>query len=130
MKNLDQKTTIDLIIGIAGLVLLKFFGSVFGAAVVVAAGGWLCWRTKKVYTYPLITLVFNFICSIISVVSISSSIDTWLEKIKLDALANLAAEFGAWAITAALSIGMMLYCGFVFLLMIICNFIVKKQGGF
>ncbi len=128
--DLDSETVVNLIIGAVGIVLLKVCGAVFGTIIIIAAGGFLCYRTKRVYTYPVVTLIFNFIYSVISVVRISASVDRFLDMVKLDILANLAVEFGTWAITVAISICMVIYCAIVFLLMLVCNIVVKKKCNF
>ena len=133
MKNINGNTILDVIIGIAGLILMKLLGAVFGTIVIIAAGGFLCYRTKKVYTYPLITVAFNFICSIVEIIKLRKTFNT-LESlsdiIELRWLAEMISDMSMSAITIVMGIVFIVGSGLVFTLMIICNTVVKHKAGF
>ena len=127
MKN--NAAVIDIIIGIVGLILAVLCGPIFGTALLIAAGGVICYRTKHVFIYPLISLAFNFIRSIVTVIQFRVNFgklgDITNSIVEVDWLVDMFADMGVWAITTALSVVMVLGTAFVFLLMVICNVIVN-----
>ena len=133
MKNINANTILDIIIGIVGLVLMRLLGPVFGTIVVVAAGGVICYRTKTVYTYPLIAVAVNFICSIIQIIRLRSAFNTFemlSDIIELRWLAEMIADMSMGAITTVMGIVFLVGSGLLFVLMLICNTVVKHKANF
>ena len=106
---------------------MRICGSVFGTLLVVAAGGFLCYRTNKVYTYPLIALGVNLVCSIVKVCRIRSTFDTIKDITEFEWLFSLFADLSVWAVMFVLSVALLIGSAIVFLLMLICNIVIKSQ---
>lgn len=127
MKNLDKNTVLYIIIAVAGLILMRICGPVFGTIAVTGAGGFLCSRTRQVYTYPLIALCVNLICSVVQVCQIRSSFDTVRDIAGFEWLFDMVADLSLWAVMFVLSIVLLIGNAIVFLIMLICNVVIKSK---
>lgn len=127
---MDNKNNaiLNIIIGAAGLLLMWLCGPIFGTVLLTAAGGILCYRTKRPFFYPLIAFAFNFIRSIITVVRYRisfSRFDSIIDFAEWEWIADAFADMGEWAITTIMAFSLVIGSALILLIMVICNVIVK-----
>ena len=130
---LSKKEKIILyVIGAVAFVLSLLCGAVFGPLFVIAASGYIYYKSKRFWLYPLLVLAGNGVYWIVNIIRFSNlpDINNSGADVFTEFILNLVLQMGEWLIGVVVLVVGLIACAWVFGLMILCNFIVKKKCGY